>query len=295
MNKTIKKIWNIFTTAIVVVVVILVMLLVGVRLFGLQVFTVLSGSMEPTYKTGSLIYVKKVDPFTLETGDVITFMMDEDTIATHRVAGIVPDEDEPEVIRFRTKGDANDMEDATLVHCANVVGTPVFTIPYLGYVVNYVQNPPGTYIAITMAALLLMLVFLPDLFEDEDASKEKKPKKDKGRKRRKNEPESVEDAEERKPLPEPVAAAEPALEPVPEPMPAPVYHRRAKEKPVKEKPEREPKPVREKPVREPKPAREKPAREAEPAPKPIPAPEPEVEEVYDLESILAEFGGDNWI
>ena len=40
---------------------VLALLLVGVRLFGMQVFTVLSGSMEPTYQTGSLIYVKDVD------------------------------------------------------------------------------------------------------------------------------------------------------------------------------------------------------------------------------------------
>lgn len=35
-------------------------------MLGLQVFTVLSGSMEPTYHTGSLIYVKKVDPYTIK-------------------------------------------------------------------------------------------------------------------------------------------------------------------------------------------------------------------------------------
>ena len=49
MRKTIKKIWNIITNIIVVLAVILAVALVGVRLVGLQVFTVLSGSMEPTY------------------------------------------------------------------------------------------------------------------------------------------------------------------------------------------------------------------------------------------------------
>lgn len=48
MGKTIKKIWNIITNIIVVLAVILAVALVGVRLVGLQVFTVLSGSMEPT-------------------------------------------------------------------------------------------------------------------------------------------------------------------------------------------------------------------------------------------------------
>ena len=61
--QTARKIWNIVSTIIVALVVLLAVLLVGVRLVGIQVFTVLSGSMEPTYHTGSVIYVKKVDPY----------------------------------------------------------------------------------------------------------------------------------------------------------------------------------------------------------------------------------------
>ena len=95
-----RKIWNAVSTVLVALVVILALLLVGARLVGLQVFTVLSGSMEPTYHTGSLIYVKKVDPLTVRAGEVITFMLDEDTIATHRVVEVVPDEEDSSVVRF---------------------------------------------------------------------------------------------------------------------------------------------------------------------------------------------------
>ena len=178
-GKTIKKIWNIITNIIVVLAVILAVALVGVRLVGLQVFTVLSGSMEPTYHVGSLIYVKDVDYKELEAGDVITFMLDEDTVATHRITEVVPDEEEPDTLRYRTKGDANDAEDGKLVHYKNVIGSPVFTIPYLGYFADYIQNPPGTYVAISVGAVLLLLVFLPDLFSSDDKDKEKK--KTKGR------------------------------------------------------------------------------------------------------------------
>lgn len=175
MSESLKKIWNAFTTILVVVAIALAVLLVGARLIGLQVFTVLSGSMEPTYHVGSVIYVKSVDYTQLQEGDAITFMLDESTIATHRIVGIVPDEEDPTVLRYRTKGDANDAEDGSLVHYKNVIGTPVFTIPYLGYVANYIQNPPGTYIAISAGAILLLLMFLPDLFADE--KKEPAPKK----------------------------------------------------------------------------------------------------------------------
>lgn len=190
MGKIIKKVWNAITTVLVILIVILAVLLVGVRLAGFQVFTVLSGSMEPTYHVGSLIYVKDVDYRQLEAGDVITFMLDENTVATHRIIQVVPDEDEPEVLRYATQGDANDAPDGTLVHYKNVIGTPVFTIPQLGYVANYIQNPPGTYIAISGAAILLLLMFLPDLFSEDEPKKtaesagEEEPKKQKSSKKR---------------------------------------------------------------------------------------------------------------
>lgn len=177
---TVKKVWNVVSTVLVALVVLLALLLVGARVFGLRVYTVLSGSMEPTYHTGSLIYVRKVDPYTIEEGQPITFMLDENTVATHRVVGIVPDEEDPTVIRFRTKGDANEAEDGSLVHYKNVIGTPIFSIPYLGYVANYIQHPPGMYVAISAGAVLLLLVFLPDLFADDSSKeKEKKPKRKK--------------------------------------------------------------------------------------------------------------------
>lgn len=190
MGKIIKKVWNAVTTVLVILIVILAILLVGVRLAGFRVFTVLSGSMEPTYHVGSLIYVKDVDYRQLEAGDVITFMLDENTVATHRIIQVVPDEDEPEVLRYATQGDANDAPDGTLVHYKNVIGTPVFTIPKLGYVANYIQNPPGTYIAISGAAILLLLMFLPDLFSEDEPKKtaesagEEEPKKQKSSKKR---------------------------------------------------------------------------------------------------------------
>jgi len=133
---------------------------------------VLSGSMEPVYHTGSVIYVKEVDHRELGEGDVITFLLNEDTVATHRIVGVVLDENDPSVIRYRTKGDANDTEDGGLVHYKNVIGSPVFTIPYLGYLANYIQSPPGSYVALSAGAFILLLVFLPEVFRK---NPEKKP------------------------------------------------------------------------------------------------------------------------
>ena len=182
MSKTIKKIWNAVTWILVLILIVMAVLLAGVRLVGLRPLTVLSGSMEPEFSAGDLIYVKEVEYRTLEAGDIITFMLSEDTIATHRIVGVVPDEADPSVIRYRTKGDANDAEDGALVHCRNVVGTPVWSLPKMGYVANYIQNPPGSYISISAAAVLMLLVFLPDLLWSEEEEKSpQKPKK--GRKK----------------------------------------------------------------------------------------------------------------
>ena len=176
MSKSIKKIWNIISIVIVVVVVALAVLLVGVRVIGFDTYAVLSGSMEPNYHTGSLIYVKDVPPEEIEVGDPITFVLDENlTVATHRVVEI-----DEETQHFTTKGDANEFVDAKPVHFNNLIGKPVFTIPKLGYFANYVQNPPGKYVALAAAAILLLLAFVPSLFDEEKPKKGRKGEEDSG-------------------------------------------------------------------------------------------------------------------
>lgn len=174
MSKTIKRIWSWISGVLVGIVVLLAIALVGVRLIGLQPYVVLSGSMEPTYHVGSLIYVKTVDYKELEVGDPITYMINQDTVVTHRIIEVLADEKDPDTIRYFTQGDANSVADGTSVHYKNIIGKPVFSIPYLGYVSNYIQNPPGTYVAIAVGAILILLVFLPDLFCNEDKEKKKK-------------------------------------------------------------------------------------------------------------------------
>lgn len=154
-----NKVWSIITTVLVVLMVLCAVFLMGSRLIGYECFTVISGSMEPTYSVGDLLYVSEVDPTEIKEGDPITFILNEElVVATHRVVRV-----DAENERFYTKGDANDVEDAEPVHYKNVVGVPQFSIPVLGYVSDFVQNPPGMYITIGIGIVLLILVFLPDL------------------------------------------------------------------------------------------------------------------------------------
>lgn len=164
-----KKLWDTLTTALVALVVVFAVLLVGFRLLGYQVYNVISGSMEPTYSVGDLLYVKAVDPDSVKVGDPITFVLNENlVVATHRVVGI-----DSENRLFTTKGDANESADAAPVHFNNLIGVPKFHIPLLGYVSDYVQHPPGTYVAIGFCVALLAAVFLPDLLFKEEESKQK--------------------------------------------------------------------------------------------------------------------------
>lgn len=154
-----KKVWSIITTAVVAVMVLCALFLMGSRLLGFRVFNIVSGSMEPVYSTGDLIYVKTADPQSIQVGDVITFVLNEDlVVATHRVVRI-----DGEKQHFYTKGDANDAEDGSPVHFNNVIGVPVFSIPGLGYVSNFIQNPPGMYLTIAAVAVLIILAFAPDI------------------------------------------------------------------------------------------------------------------------------------
>ena len=89
MNPFPKKFWNIISTVIVVLIVLCAIFLMGSRLLGYRVFTVISGSMEPKYSVGDLIYVKQVDPDGIKKGDIITFVLNEQlTVATHRVEAV---------------------------------------------------------------------------------------------------------------------------------------------------------------------------------------------------------------
>ena len=185
MNNTLKKIWNITSTVLVVLIVLCAVFLMGSRIMGYHVYTVLSGSMEPEYMVGDLLYVKHVDSRdfsdikdkaelekakqekidkilsliedgSLKVKDPITFMLNETTVATHRIVEI-----DTENYKFITQGDANETTEE--VHFLNLVGEVSFSIPKLGYVSDFIQNPPGMYITIAIGAVLILAVFLPDM------------------------------------------------------------------------------------------------------------------------------------
>ncbi len=146
--------------AILVPAVILGLVLAVPQFFGLQVCTVQSDDM-PDYPSGSLLYVREVDPGALDTGDVITYMISQEEVQTHRIAGVVAEEGNPSEIRFRTKGDAKAGEDPTLVYYRNVLGVPVIAIPVLGHAADFLGTFAGLCGAVATGIIWLLLVLLP--------------------------------------------------------------------------------------------------------------------------------------
>jgi signal peptidase len=132
---------------------------------------VLSGSMEPTYPTGCMLYLKQVEPEEIKVGDPITFELNEKTNGTHRVTRI-----DKENRCFYTKGDNNDNEDGKPVSFDSLKGKPIFHVPQLGYFADFISAGTGRYIAIAAGCVVFLLLFIPDLlFPSEE---EKKAKED---------------------------------------------------------------------------------------------------------------------
>ncbi len=103
---------------------------------GGHALTVMSGSMAPALRPGSIAVDRPVDPTILHVGDVITFTsLDQVTGApetvTHRVVRITDDVSGP---LFTTKGDANDVTDEQPVRADQIHGRLWYDVPLVGYV-----------------------------------------------------------------------------------------------------------------------------------------------------------------
>ena len=145
---------------VLTVFVLLTLIMLGTRIFGYQMLTVDSGSMEPNLPEDSLIFVTTVDPSKLQADDVITFTIDEDgTLVTHRIVAVRNNDRS-----FVTKGDANESCDSP-VPWENVVGKVTLCFPKIGGVFRFItaeKNRVYVYITIGILAGLTVLWIFTD-------------------------------------------------------------------------------------------------------------------------------------
>jgi signal peptidase len=135
--------------AVVVVAITAVPALVGAE----QSYVVKSNSMAPSIDAGAVVYVAETDPATLAVGDVVSFEHDGDgPVITHRIVEVVSTDDGR---AFRTRGDANDVADGTLVAPADVIGRVTFHLPYVGYLVSLAGTTTGMIAFVVVPGVLL--------------------------------------------------------------------------------------------------------------------------------------------
>ena len=67
-----KRFINIISSVILLILVLIIAVIFAPKLFHIEPMVVVSGSMEPSYMKGSLLYVKE-DTGGIKTGDAITF------------------------------------------------------------------------------------------------------------------------------------------------------------------------------------------------------------------------------
>jgi len=118
-----------------------------------KLLTVLSGSMEPAVKQGSIVVVKPADKY--QKGDIITFENREDPriSTTHRILEVK--EKEGRTI-FITKGDANNAPDSEGVIKERVLGKVILTIPFLGYPVAFAKTQTGLILLVIVPAVIII-------------------------------------------------------------------------------------------------------------------------------------------
>lgn len=163
---------NFLSGFILAVVIVIVLALLVPRAFGYDIFAVLSGSMEPTYHVGSIVYVdKNQSPEEIKAGDPIAFYKEKGVVATHRAI-----ETDKENKQFVTKGDANDSKDPEPISYQQFIGKAVLSIPLLGYVSIYIKTVRGMMVAIIVILTVILLYVIPELLKP----KKEKEKRDEG-------------------------------------------------------------------------------------------------------------------
>ncbi|MHC3003531.1 signal peptidase I [Gordonia sp. GN26] len=126
------------------------------KIAGAQAYTVLTGSMKPNYPPGTLIVVKPGPAEDIRVGDVVTYQIRSGSpeVVTHRVIEIAEsDAGEP---RFITQGDDNGAPDAEPVRPVQVRGTLWYSVPYVGWVNNWLASQSRTILIFVLAGALFV-------------------------------------------------------------------------------------------------------------------------------------------
>lgn len=119
--------------------------------FGYKPVVVLSGSMEPTFQKGDVIYYHKVLEKDLKEQDIITFYINK-LYVSHRIIKI-------ENGQIQTKGDANNIADIQKIQYENIKGkVGSIKVPNIGYYILFINQ--NLIIVVITCIIILVSEFL---------------------------------------------------------------------------------------------------------------------------------------
>jgi signal peptidase len=145
---------------------------------GYKPMAVLSGSMEPNYHVGALVFVNtNIKAQDVRVGDVITFEMGE-SVVTHRVMDVAKEGN-----FFTTKGDANENEDGFPVPFTSLIGQAWLHIPRIGRILLNLGTKSGIAIGLIVSSILIALFVIPVLLEPDEQEGRRAPVKKRGQAR----------------------------------------------------------------------------------------------------------------
>lgn len=164
MKKIVLGIVNVLSVAAIVIALFILCTAVLTKsgeapnILGHYVFRVMTGSMQPTVPEDALIVVRKTELSEIEPEDIISYYSTDPlldgSVNTHRVVAV---EQQGESYIFRTKGDANTIEDHYPALGENVLGKVVFISYPLGVVVNFLSSPVAFVVLILLPILIIFV------------------------------------------------------------------------------------------------------------------------------------------
>lgn len=146
-----------------------------ISFFNYRMFTVVSQSMTPKYDIGDVLISKEMDPSKIEEGDVVSYLGSygdfSGKVITHRVVNVEKRNDGK--YYFRTKGDANIVEDPIVVE-DQLYGVVVYKSMILSLVYRIVGTKVGFYLFIIIPILFIIATeMITSLLEKEEERRNK--------------------------------------------------------------------------------------------------------------------------
>ena len=134
---------------------------------GYQLVIVKGPSMEPAIPMGSLAFEQPIAIADLQPGQVVTFVLPNRVVVTHRITRIGDANGE---VLIETQGDANTAPDPAMHAGSGVTGLVHGHLPIAGYLLAFLAVPIGMLSAISLLGSILLLVWLLEELEDDEST-----------------------------------------------------------------------------------------------------------------------------